>query len=90
MARKKRRDSISRALADGEEIDGYAIAKPRGVVTGAGGGIGKAVVRRLLRECACVLAVDAEADRLAELDGADCETLVGDVTDETVRAKIAE
>jgi NAD(P)-dependent dehydrogenase (short-subunit alcohol dehydrogenase family) len=64
--------------------------KPRGVVTGAGGGIGKAVVRRLLREGARVLAVDAKADGLAELDGPDCETRVGDVTDEAVRAKIAE
>jgi NAD(P)-dependent dehydrogenase (short-subunit alcohol dehydrogenase family) len=65
--------------------------KPRGVVTGAGGGIGKAVVRRLLCEGARVLAVDAKAEGLAELGGAeDCETLVGDVTDEAVRAKIAD
>jgi NAD(P)-dependent dehydrogenase (short-subunit alcohol dehydrogenase family) len=35
--------------------------QPRGVVTGAGGGIGKAVLHRLLREGARVLAVDAKA-----------------------------
>jgi NAD(P)-dependent dehydrogenase (short-subunit alcohol dehydrogenase family) len=64
--------------------------RPRGVVTGAGGGIGKAVVRRLLREGARVLAVDAKADGLAELGGADCETLVADVTDPAARAKIAD
>ena len=38
--------------------------RPRGVVTGAGGGIGKAVVHRLLREGARVLAVDAKAEGL--------------------------
>jgi NAD(P)-dependent dehydrogenase (short-subunit alcohol dehydrogenase family) len=64
--------------------------RPRGVVTGAGGGIGKAVVHRLLREGARVLAVDAKAEGLAELDSADCETLVADVTDPAVRAKIAD
>ena len=63
--------------------------KPRGVVTGAGGGIGKAVVHRLLRQGARVLAVDAKAEGLAELRSADCETLVADVTDPGVRAKIA-
>src|SRR5271163_4276927 len=39
--------------------------RPPGVVTGAGG-IGKAVVHRLLREGARVLAVDAKAEGLAE------------------------
>ena len=64
--------------------------RPRGVVTGAGGGIGKAVVHRLLREGARVLAVDAKAEGLAELGSADCETLVADVTDPGVRAKLAD
>jgi NAD(P)-dependent dehydrogenase (short-subunit alcohol dehydrogenase family) len=64
--------------------------RPRGVVTGASGGIGKAVVHRLLREGARVLAVDAKAEGLAELDSADCETLVADVTDPAVRAEIAD
>ncbi len=48
--------------------------QPRGVVTGAGGGIGKAVVRRLLREGARVLAVDAKSDGLADIAGRDCES----------------
>src|ERR1700735_3516261 len=64
--------------------------RPRGVVTGAGGGIGKAVVHRLLREGARVLAVDAKAEGLAELDSADCEKPVADVTDPPVRTKIAD
>ena len=62
----------------------------RGVVTGAGSGIGKAVVRRLLREGADVLAVALAAASLAELKGAHCETLAGDVTDPAVRAKLAD
>jgi NAD(P)-dependent dehydrogenase (short-subunit alcohol dehydrogenase family) len=62
----------------------------RGVVTGAGSGIGKAVVRRLHREAVDVLAVDIDADGMAELQGARCETLVGDITDAAVRAKIAD
>jgi NAD(P)-dependent dehydrogenase (short-subunit alcohol dehydrogenase family) len=69
---------------------GPASQRPRGVVTGAGGGIGRAVVRRLLREGARVLAVDAKPEGLAELGGEDCETFVADVTDPEVRAKIAD
>jgi NAD(P)-dependent dehydrogenase (short-subunit alcohol dehydrogenase family) len=64
--------------------------RPRGVVTGAGGGIGKAVVRRLLREGARVLAVDAKAEGLADIAGPDCETLVADVTLPAVRDEIAD
>lgn len=64
--------------------------RPRGVVTGAGGGIGKAVARRWLRDGARVLAVDVKADGLADIAGSDCETLVGDVTDPSVRAEIAD
>ncbi len=62
----------------------------RGVVTGAGSGIGKAVVNRLLREGADVLAVDINGDSLAELKGRHCETLAADLTDPAVRAKVAE
>ena len=62
----------------------------RGVVTGAGGGIGKAVVRRLLRDGARVLAVDLKSEGLADIAGEACETLVGDVTDPAVRAEIAD
>ena len=64
-----------------------APSQARGVVTGAGGGIGKAVVRRLLREGARILAVDAKAEGLAELAGADCETLVGRRHRPAVRAR---
>jgi NAD(P)-dependent dehydrogenase (short-subunit alcohol dehydrogenase family) len=62
----------------------------RGVVTGAGGGIGKAVVRRLLRDGVRVLAVDLKSEGLAAIVGDACETLVGDVTDPAVRAEIAD
>src|SRR5437773_5439657 len=62
----------------------------RGVVTGAGSGIGKAVVRRLLRENADVLAVDINAASLAELKGPHCEPLAGDVTDPQFRARVAD
>src|SRR5947209_553813 len=62
----------------------------RGVVTGAGSGIGKAVVRRLLREDADVLAVDISSGGMADLKGAHCELLAGDVTDPTIRAKIGD
>jgi NAD(P)-dependent dehydrogenase (short-subunit alcohol dehydrogenase family) len=62
----------------------------RGVVTGAGSGIGKAVVRRLLKEGASVLAVDLKAEAMADLEGARCETLAADVTDERARKKIED
>ena len=62
----------------------------RGVVTGAGSGIGKAVVRRLLRENADVLAVDINAGSLEELKGPHCELLAGDVTDPGFRGRMAD
>src|SRR5579862_9821394 len=62
----------------------------RGVVTGAGGGIGKAVVHRLLRERVDVLAVDVDGDGLADLEQVPCETLVGDLTQPPVRAQVAD
>src|ERR1700681_3796965 len=61
-----------------------------GVVTGAGSGIGKAVVHRLLREGVDVLAVDINGDSLAELKGAHCEILAADLTDPAVRAEAAK
>ena len=67
-----------------------ASSQRRGVVTGAGSGIGKAVVHRLLREGADVLAVDINAGNLAELKGAHCETLAADIIDPAVRAEIAK
>jgi NAD(P)-dependent dehydrogenase (short-subunit alcohol dehydrogenase family) len=62
----------------------------RGVVTGAGSGIGKAVVRRLLREEVDVLAVDINAGNLADLKSEHCETLAADLTDPAVRARVAD
>lgn len=62
----------------------------RGVVTGAGSGIGRAVVHRLLREGADVLAVDINGGNLTELKGEHCETLAADLTDPAVRAKVAD
>ncbi len=64
--------------------------KPRGVVTGAGSGIGKAVARRMLREGAQVLAVDARAETLEDIAAPNCEALAGDVTDPDVRGRIAD
>jgi NAD(P)-dependent dehydrogenase (short-subunit alcohol dehydrogenase family) len=62
----------------------------RGVVTGAGSGIGKAVVHRLLREGVDVLAVDINGGALVDIKGAHCETLAADLTDPAVRAEVAK
>jgi NAD(P)-dependent dehydrogenase (short-subunit alcohol dehydrogenase family) len=62
----------------------------RGVVTGAGSGIGKAVVRRLLREGGEVLAVDLRGEAIAELAGPQCQVLAADVTDAEARKKIED
>jgi NAD(P)-dependent dehydrogenase (short-subunit alcohol dehydrogenase family) len=62
----------------------------RGVVTGAGSGIGKAVVRRLLGAGVGVLAVDINRGSLIELESAGCETLAADITDPAVRARVAD
>ncbi|HLW91038.1 MAG TPA: SDR family oxidoreductase [Roseiarcus sp.] len=59
-------------------------------MTGAGGGIGKAVAHRLLREGVGVLAVDVNAGGLSDLERGGCETLVGDLTDGEVRARVAD
>ncbi len=62
----------------------------RGVVTGAGSGIGKAVVGRLLSEGVEVLAVDINRGSLIELESAGCETLAADITDPAVRVTVAD
>jgi NAD(P)-dependent dehydrogenase (short-subunit alcohol dehydrogenase family) len=62
----------------------------RGIVTGAGSGIGRAAVRRLARQGVHVLAVDLNAAGLAELNGEASETLVADVTDPQQRQTIAD
>lgn len=69
---------------------GAPLERRRGVVTGAGSGIGKAVVSRLLREGVDVLAVDINADGLADLEGAGCEALTADVANPDGRTKIAD
>jgi NAD(P)-dependent dehydrogenase (short-subunit alcohol dehydrogenase family) len=67
-----------------------ASSERRGIVTGAGSGIGKAAVRRMLKEGVQVLAVDLNAEGLAALAGPSCETWVADITDPAARARIAD
>ena len=65
------------------------------LVTGAGSGIGRATVHRLVDEGATVLAVDVAADGLRETDAAasrpgSVTTLVGDVTDPELASMAVE
>lgn len=62
----------------------------RGVVTGAGSGIGRAAALRLISEGVEALAVDINRDSLSELESAGCKTLVGDITDPLVRSRVAD
>lgn len=62
----------------------------RAVVTGAASGIGFAVVRRLLREGASVLAVDVNAQGMEPLAEQGAETLVASVAEPADRDRIAE
>jgi len=62
----------------------------RAIVTGAGSGIGKAVVSRLLREGVDVLAVDIDAARLADLAKGDCRTMAVDLADPAGRARLVD
>lgn len=62
----------------------------RGVVTGAGSGIGKAVVMRLLREGVEVLAADIDPAKLAGLPGDNCDTISVDLSDPAGRARLAD
>jgi NAD(P)-dependent dehydrogenase (short-subunit alcohol dehydrogenase family) len=61
----------------------------RGVVTGAGSGIGKAVVSRMRREGVEVLAVDINREGLGRFEEG-CETFEADITDPEARAKVAD
>lgn len=61
----------------------------RGVVTGAGSGIGSAVVRRLLREGVEVLAVDIDQGKLDALKSQGCATMRCDLSDHAEREKLA-
>jgi len=62
-----------------------------GIVTGAGSGIGRAVVRRLAREGVDVLAVDINADALSEVAAeSGCRTIQADLADHAQRVALAE
>lgn len=65
-------------------------AERRGVVTGAGSGIGRAVAERMLREGVEVIAVDIDAAKLAELEDAGCRTVRCDLADPAERDRLAE
>ena len=67
-----------------------ATGTAHGIVTGAARGIGKAAALRLRDEGVSVLAVDRDADGLAALVGAGCETLVADLADPAERDRVAE
>jgi NAD(P)-dependent dehydrogenase (short-subunit alcohol dehydrogenase family) len=81
-----------RAVAQAE--DALPMSSPsdrrRGVVAGAGSGIGKAAALRLVSEGVDVLAVDINRDSLSELESAGCKTLAGDVADPLVRSQVAD
>jgi NAD(P)-dependent dehydrogenase (short-subunit alcohol dehydrogenase family) len=81
-----------RAVAQAE--DALPMSSPsdrrRGVVAGAGSGIGKAAALRLVSEGVDVLAVDINRDSLSELESAGCKTLAGDITDPQVRSRVAD
>ena len=62
----------------------------RGIVTGAGSGIGKAVVARMRREGVEVLAVDINGDSLGHFERDGCETLAADITDPAAREQLAD
>lgn len=60
------------------------------VVTGAASGIGRAVVRRLLREGYAVLAVDRDDGRLTEVEGEHITRLVADLATDEGRNAVVE
>ncbi|TPI38162.1 SDR family oxidoreductase [Mesorhizobium sp. B3-1-9] len=62
----------------------------RGVVTGAGSGIGKAAALRLMRQGIDVIAVDIDEEKLADVKSAGCKTLTIDLSDADARARLAE
>src|SRR5258708_20269166 len=63
--------------------------KRRAVVTGAAGGIGKAVAQRLVAEGVDVLAVDIDAGRLQRIAGEGCATYVADLSDPAQRQSLS-
>jgi len=62
----------------------------RGIVTGAASGIGKAAALRMRAEGVSVLAVDRDADGLAALAEAGCETMTADLADLDDRDRVGE
>lgn len=62
----------------------------RAVVTGAAGGIGRAVAERLLHEGVDVLAVDVDETRLRDIAALGCGVFVADLADQAQRAKLAD
>lgn len=62
----------------------------RGVVTGAGSGIGKAAALRLVRQGVDVIAVDIDEEKLDDVKSAGCKTLTIDLADADARARLAE
>jgi len=64
--------------------------KRRGIVTGAGSGIGRAVVNRLLAEDVAVTAVDIDAGQIEPLRSDDCEIFALDVTDPEARRTLGD
>jgi NAD(P)-dependent dehydrogenase (short-subunit alcohol dehydrogenase family) len=66
-----------------------APSERRAVVTGAAGGIGRAVTERLLQEGVDVLAVDVNGARLKDIAALGCDVFVADLADDAQRAKLA-
>jgi NAD(P)-dependent dehydrogenase (short-subunit alcohol dehydrogenase family) len=64
--------------------------KRRAVVTGAAGGIGKAVAQRLVAEGVDVLAVDIDAARLESVAGEGCAIYVADLSDPGQRQALSK
>jgi NAD(P)-dependent dehydrogenase (short-subunit alcohol dehydrogenase family) len=62
----------------------------RGIVTGAARGIGRAAALRMIAEGVWVLAVDRDAEGLAALAEAGCETLAVDLAEPADRERVAE
>jgi len=64
--------------------------KRRAVVTGAAGGIGKAVAKRLVAEGVDVLAVDIDAGRLQSIAAEGCAIYVADLSDPEQRQSLSK
>jgi NAD(P)-dependent dehydrogenase (short-subunit alcohol dehydrogenase family) len=60
------------------------------IVTGAGGGIGSAVVRAAIESGHHVIASGRRAESLTELEALGAQTIAGDITDDTVRSALGQ